>query len=123
MRQFNKVNVFRSKSISKTKPGLALSVRQINERYVQGKPIPPAKTPIHEPKMESGINPLRRPYCDYIDVQEYNNYLEAQLNKSTALYDEKRKAFDKAMSESEKMKHEMLVEEAKKRLQGELKPL
>lgn len=119
MKKQNKPIPYGSSKPDRTKPNKALTVREINQRFVEGKPVPPAKQPIHEPKLESGINPMRIPYCDYTDVQEYNNFLEAQLNKSTELYDEKRKAFDKEVAKASNNKREALIHEAKKQLHNQ----
>lgn len=109
MKHQNKVKIFRTSQVDLCKPNRALTVRQINERFVQGKPIPQAKQPIHEPKLESGINPMRVPYCDFTDVQQYNDYLAESLNKAESLYTEKRKQFDKEVASSQKAYEDSLL--------------
>lgn len=123
MRKYNNSSYVHIPGVSKTRPNMALSVRQINERYVQGKSIPAAKTPIHEPKLDCGKNPMRSPYCDLVDVAEFNNTLTEALNKSESLLTEKKKEFIKAGKEVQTAYHDSIVNEAKKRLLSEQKPL
>lgn len=108
---------------SKTRPNRALSVRQINERFVQGKSIPQAKTPIHEPKLELGRNPMRSPYCDLVDVAEFNNNITEALNKSESLLTEKKQEFLRNGQQAQKEYHESIIAEARRRIQQEEKPL
>lgn len=96
--------------VSKTRPNMALSVRQINERFVQGKSIPQAKSPIHEPRLDNLRNPMRQPYCDLVDVAAYNEELSVRLNKSENLLTEKQKEFLKNKKEFEKQSYDSLVE-------------
>ena len=110
----NKPKIFTTSQVNLCKPNRALTVRQINERFVQGKPIPVAKQPIHEPKLESGINPMRLPYCDFTDVQQYNYYLAEKLNEAESLYTEKRKRFDKELAASQKSYEDHLITLMKK---------
>lgn len=79
--------------VSRTRPNMALTVRQINERFALGKPVPPTKTPIIEPEIINGVNPLRMKYVDYTDLFEYGELLSTKLNEQTALLTEKQKEF------------------------------
>lgn len=121
MRRYN-INNRHVPGVSKTRPNMALTVRQINERFVQGKSIPQAKAPIHEPKFETLKNPMRSPYCDLIDVHEFNNELTVQLNKQKLLLDEKTKDFIRASDDIKRAHHDSIVEEAKRKILAE-KPL
>lgn len=78
---------------SRTRPNMALTVRQINERFALGKPVPPTKTPIIEPDIINGVNPLRMKYVDYTDLFDYGELLSTKLNEQTALLTEKQKEF------------------------------
>lgn len=119
MRRLNAQPVFKTTKPGLARPNQAYTIRQINERFVQGKSIPSSKQAIKEPKLESGINPMRRPYCDYIDVFQYNQDLTDRLNKSEALLTEKRAQLNAAISEADAQHRESIIEEAKKRLRAE----
>lgn len=96
MRHYN-FRVCRKYGKSKTVPNMALSVREINERFTQGKSIPSAKAPVHEPKLENMRNPLRCPYCDFVDIAEYNDSLVTRLNETTSLMTAKQQEFIRNM--------------------------
>ena len=115
MRKYNKPIVFKSSKPSLAKPNQALTVRQINERFVSGKPIPVAKQPIHEPKLENGINPTRIPYCDFTDIAIYNDGLVESLNEAQSLYTEKRKKFDEQIAKAQKEYEDHLSQRIQKK--------
>ncbi len=110
MNKFNRHQPIHQPGVSCTKPNRALTVRQINQRFVQGKSIPQAKQPIHEPRLEVGRNPLRSPYCDLVDVQEFNDNIKIRLNECTQLYTEKQKEFIIKSRENRKKQYDTLVE-------------
>lgn len=109
MNKFNSYpSVHRSSGVRITKPNQALTVRQINERFTQGKPVPVAKTPIVEPKILDGISPLRQPYVDYVDLFNYGELLSTKLNESTSLLTEKQKEFLRVQSKAKQDAYEEL---------------
>lgn len=116
MNKFNRKQPIHTSGKNITRPNMALTVRQINQRFVQGKSIPQAKQPIHEPKLDIGKNPMRRPYCDIVDVAEFNSTLETKLNESTKLYTEKQKEFIQKSQEHRKKQYDSLVEGLTKKL-------
>ena len=95
----NHIKSFSRSKACNVKPNMALTVRQINERFVQGKPVPPSKTPIIEPAIINGVNPLRHKYVDYTDLFAYGEMLSTKLNEQTALLTEKQKELMKLQDE------------------------
>lgn len=113
----NKFNRFQSRHTvgmaSRTKPNQALTVRQINERFVQGKPVPASKTPIVEPKVDGVMSPMREKYVDFVDLFEYGEYLDVRLNEQTAVLDKKKEAFLKAQAEHSQKAYKQLQDSLK----------
>lgn len=111
--KFNRFQPVHVSGVSKTRPNMALTVREINQRFVQGKSVPQAKTPIHEPALDNLQNPMRRPYCDLIDVAEYSAELTERLNQSEGLLTEKKKEFLKNMQQFQQESRQALLNELK----------
>ncbi len=65
-----------------TKPGLAMSMRTVVEKYVKGTLQLKEKTPIYEPYYdENNPNPLRKPNVDLTDIAAHSNYLKSQYEQ------------------------------------------
>lgn len=91
----------RSFGRSLTRPNMALSVKEIQERFATGKTVPQSKTPIHEPDTSLGMNPLRKPYCDIVDVTHYAKSLDEALNKTQAVITHKQQSFMELLKKSQ----------------------
>lgn len=113
-KRFNTTQPIFTPGVSRTRPGLAMSVRKIQEHFVKGKPVPQAKAPIHEPKLDNLQNPMRRPYCDLVDVAAYNEILTERLNESESLLTDKKKEFLREMKEYNNQSKSSLIEDLKK---------
>lgn len=120
MNKFNRRQPVHISGISKTRPNQALTVREINERFTTGKPVPVAKTPIHEPQLDIGNNPMRRPYCDLVDIAEYKEILDVKLNESTSLLTEKQKEFLSVQEKIKKDSYDNLVSQLSEKFKSPL---
>lgn len=119
MNKFNRFqSVFHTTEVSKTKPNQALTVRQIHERFVKGKPLPASKTPIVEPKVDNMMSPMREKYVDYTDLFAYGEYLDVKLNEQTELLNTKQEAFLKAQAEHNQKTYKQLHDSLKDSLKS-----
>lgn len=65
-----------------TKPNLAMSMRNVVEKYVKGTLMINEKKPIYEPfYTEDNPNPLRRPDVDLTDIAKHTDYLKGQYEQ------------------------------------------
>lgn len=65
-----------------TKPNLAMSMRNVVEKYVKGTLMINEKKPIYEPfYTDDNPNPLRRPDVDLTDIARHTDYLKSQYEQ------------------------------------------
>lgn len=90
-----------SEKPSKTIPNMAMSIKEIVDRYRRGLPLTAGKVPIWDG--DEGENPITPPEWDKMDISERDEYIREQSRKLAAYQKKLRQEADqKAIEERKK---------------------